>query len=318
MGHGSDDQQRRISTISQQLKSLSEEELVEQLGRGPGDMDSTELLRECYSIAGTDTKRNSIIRLMLSAAAVSAHHPEYTKEYLWTLFLEETASGFRISETLAFEIASAFLVPRLKSLEEKRKTAELVDFDIESAMRVMDYLSLNEGGETILVKHQVYNMVYRALLLRQDDENTTDVQLKALRIRLLMNELDLEWRGPDARETMQLRLLLGDVDGSYDIWHAIAFNEGSRTAEDYELLFRTYAEAGNSVHARECFAVWISIMERENPPVQPNAGLISAIAECAYVAGQQADKLRLSWASREWHEAQRLIVEEMVRLGRSS
>jgi hypothetical protein len=302
-------QERRLESILQTLNKLSLEEIIEQLGSGPEDRSSSELLRECYSFAGTDADRNSTIRLMLGAAAISAQHPGYTKEYLWTLFLEHTASGYRISESLAYEIASAFLVPRLEGQEQKSTISELVDFDIESAMRVMDNLSLT--GETIIMKHRVYNMMYRALLLSLADEQAKDVQLKALRIRTLMNKIELEWRGTDTRETMQLRLLLGDVDGFYEIWHAIAFNEGSRTADDYEVLFRVHAEAGNPVHARECLAVWVSMMEREHPQIQPDAGLVSAIAKCAYVAGQHATAFRLSSVSKEWKEAQPLIVEEM-------
>lgn len=302
-------QERQLSTILQTLKELSSEEIIEQLGSGPEDTDSTQLLRDCYSFAGTELDRNSTIRLMLGATAVSVQHPGYTKEYLWTLFLEQTASGYRMSEPLAFEVASAFLVPRLEAQEQKRTISELVDFDIESAMRVMDNLSLN--GDTIIMKHRVYNMMYRALILSLADEKANDIPQKALRIRMLMNEIGLEWRSTDTRETMQLRLLLGDVDGFYEIWHAIAFNEGSRTADDYEVLFRVHAEAGNAVHARECLAVWISMMEREHPAIQPDAGIISAIAKCAYVAGQNADEFRLSSVSKEWHEAQSLIVEEM-------
>ncbi|KAE8555354.1 ATPase synthesis protein 25 mitochondrial [Talaromyces marneffei ATCC 18224] len=307
LGH----QERQLSAIFQTINGLSPDELIEQLGSGPQDMGSTELLRDCYSFAGTDSNRKSTIRLMLSAVAVSLQHPGYTKEYLWKLFLEQTASGYRLSELQAFEIASAFLVPRLESQEQKRTISELVDFDIESAMRVMDNLSLS--GETIIMKHRLYNMMYRALLLSLADGNANknNARLKALRIRTLMDEIGLEWQGTDARETMQLRLLLGDVDGFYEIWHAIAFNEGSRTADDYEVLFRVHAEAGNAAHARECLAVWISMMGRENPPVQPDAGIISAIAKCAYVAGQHANTFRLSLVSNEWEKAQPLIVEEM-------
>lgn len=311
-GDRSSEPDGQLFTILQTLNRLPSEEKIEQLGSGPEDKDSTELLRECYSFAGTDSDRNSTIRLMLGAAAVSAQHPAYTKEYLWTLFLEQTASGYTVNESLAFEIASAFLVPRLEGQEQKRTMSELVDFDIESAMRVMDNLSLN--GETIIMKHQVYNMMYRALLLSLADEKAKDVQLKALRIRTLMNELDLKWRGTDTRETMQLRLLLGDAEGFYEIWHAIAFNEGSRTADDYEVLFRVHAEAGNAVNARECLAVWVSMMERETPRIQPDASLISAIARCAHVAGQHAITFRLSSVSREWEEVEPLILEEMKAL----
>lgn len=309
-------QDSQLSTLLQTLDQLSLEDRIEQLGSGPEDTDSTEFLRECYSFAGSDPDRNSTIRLMLGTAAVSSQHPGYTKEYLWTLFLEQTASGYRISETLAFGIASAFLVPRLEGQEQKRTMSELVDFDIESAMRVMDTLSLN--GETIIMKHRVYNMMYRALLLSLANQDANNVLLKALRLRALMNELDLEWRGIDARETMQLRLLLGDVEGFYEIWHAIAFNEGSRTAGDYEALFRVHAEAGNAVNARECLAVWVSMMERETPQIQPDAGLISAIAKCAHVAGQHADSFRLSSTSQEWEKAGPLIVEEMKALEKLS
>lgn len=309
VGDESGHQEHQLSAVLQALNRLPSEEIIEQLGSGPEDTDSTELLRECYSFAGTDPDRISTIRLMLGAAAVSAQHPGYTKEYLWTLFLEQTASGYRISESLAFEIASAFLVPRLEGQEQKRTISELVDFDIESAMRVIDTLSLS--GETIIMKHRVYNMMYRALLLSLADEKANNVELKALRIRTLMNEIDLEWRGTDTRETMQLRLLLGDVEGFYDIWHAIAFNEGSRTADDYEVLFRVHAEAGNAVNARECLTVWTSMMDREIPQIQPNASLISAIARCAYVAGEHSNTFRLSSVSREWEEAKRLVFEEM-------
>lgn len=312
VGDVSGEQDSQLSSILQNLNRLPLEEKIEQLGSGPDDTNSTELLRECYSFAGNDSDRNATLRLMLGAAAVSAQHPGYTKEYLWTLFLEQTASGYRISEPLAFEIASAFLVPRLEGQEQKRTISELVDFDIESAMRVMDNLSLD--GANIIMKHRVYNMMYRALILSLADEKATNVQLKALRIRTLMSELDLEWRGRDTRETMQLRLLLGDVEGFYEIWHAIAFNEGSRTADDYEVLFRVHAEAGNAVDARECLAVWTSMMERETPRIIPNAGLISAIARCAHVAGQHANTFRLASVSREWEEVEPLILEEMKAL----
>src|SRR5881398_2324710 len=115
--------------------------------------------------------------------------------------------------------------------------------------------------------------------------------------RSLMKMVDFTWKADTFRETMRLRLMVGDVDGFYEIWHALAFNEGTRAAQDYELLFRVHAEFGNSDYARECLAVWISMMGRESPPIEPSAALISAIAGCAHVAGQQASEFQLSLVS---------------------
>jgi Ribosomal silencing factor during starvation len=306
------------NVISLYLKGLSSEDVIEQLGNGPKDKSSTEFLQNCYSSvgSGSDYYKDSNLRLILAAAGVSAQHPKYTKEYLWASFLEHTGSGLQLNPDMAIDVASAFLVPRLEGQEGKRTSLDLVDFDIESALRVLDYLSLE--GANMITKQQVFNLTYKTLTLRLLNEDTKSIQEKALRIRNLMTTLDFVWTGDISRETMQLRLMVGDVEGFYEIWHAIPFHEGSRTAKDYELLFGVHAEVGNPVYARDCLADWTLMMGRESHPIQPQGDLISAIARCALVAGHSSSNFRLTSVSDEWHEAHPLIVQEMELLEQSA
>lgn len=309
----------RLASLFSTLDGLPKEEVIRKLGSGPQDQKSTEFLRGCYSLAQSSSDMDCRVRLMLGATAVFAQHPDYTKEYLWSLFLETTAMGYKVDESLSFQIASAFLVPRPDVPEEIGESIEMIDFDIESAIRVMDRLSLTGNGTSIIRQHRIYNMMYKALLLSLGIEAPDVVQQKAIRLRALMDGVGFfEWQGQEFRETMQLRFLLGDLDGFYAIWHAIAFNEGARTVNDYELLFELHAEFGNPINARDCLHMWPSMMGRENPPILPRAGLVTAIARCAHVAGYFSDNFQLSSVPDEWAKVQTLILEEMREIERGS
>ncbi|KAH8696703.1 hypothetical protein BGW36DRAFT_190930 [Talaromyces proteolyticus] len=278
------------------------------LGDGPDDRISTDFLQRCHTLVEGEHRLQSTLQLMLAAAGINTRHPTYSKEYLWTVFMEHTASGFELDESLAFDIANSFLSPRLPRGEQV--PAALREFDVESAFRVLDFLSLRG---TLTLEYRMFILLYRALLTAPSNEDADVILQKSRRIRQVMDTLHgvVDWNMPESQKIMQLRLQVKDTEGFWEMWHAIPFTKGTRTSEDYEVLFRTHAIVGDPTLARHCVVTWLPMMQREEPPIVLNSDLISDIATCIYTAGYDNLDFNPELSTGWWDDIRPSILKQL-------
>lgn len=271
-----------VATIVEALRRLSPEKVRAELGDGPGDRDSTLLLQMCHPAEIPSLSKASEVEMRLACAGVSVHHPKYTKLHLWETFLEHTASGYPLDDNLAFDIVSAFLTRPPTKGEGSQSASPLSEFDIESALRVLDFLSLR-GTDVLNMK--VFTMLYGALNDGQTaSANQVEVDV-ATRMRAVMEALHLRWDPEMARALMEQRIKNGDFEGFYKLWDVIPFHEESRSQQDYELLFRLHAESGDSKRIRECISTWVPMMEREEPKIPLQGAIVSHLSACLSQSG---------------------------------
>jgi hypothetical protein len=276
-------QNSRIPSRGQEFYDyLTKEENIFQanssdLGTGPNDCDSTPLLRRSYDVAKGSQFENSLLRLMLAAAGVTLCHPAYTKEHLWSVYMEHTASGFNLSESYGLDVARSFVAPRLDDVSPSTRES-----DVEHTLRVLDYLSL-EGS--LRLHLPLFVILYKALIMLSVDQAADTTHQLSLRIRNVMETFNEEIKGHGSWDMMRLRLEAKDIEGFWQIWHSLPFTNGSRTHEDYEFLFKSMAWCDDAASARESLATWIPMMLREQPPIEPQESLLEAIAYCIQAAG---------------------------------
>ncbi|CRG83679.1 hypothetical protein PISL3812_01034 [Talaromyces islandicus] len=287
------DQKRKFATSSTQLREqefyhyLTTDENIFQtnssdLGTGPNDRDSTSLLRRTYDVAKDSQFKISLLRLMLAAAGVTIRHPAYTKEHLWSVYMEHTASGFYLGESAGLDVARSFIAPR--SDDQRDVLPSTRESDVEHALRVLDFLSL-EGSLRLHIP--LFVILYKALIMLSVDQDVNTTSERSLRIRNVMETFPQEIKGYGAWDMMRLRLEAKDIEGFWQIWHSLPFMTGSRTHDDYEFLFRSMAWCDHAASARESLATWIPMMLREQPPIEPQESLLLAIAYCIQAAGYE-------------------------------
>jgi peroxin-12 len=271
-----------VAMIIETLRRLSPDKVRAELGDGPGDHDSTLLLQMCHSAESPSASKASEVQLRLACAGTSVHHPRYTKLRLWETFLEHTASGYPLDDNLAFDIVSAFLTQSPANIEGGQPKSSLSEFDIESALRVLDFLSLKG---TDILNMRVFSMLYGAL---NDGQTVSADQVDGdvvTRIRTVMEALHLQWDPQMIRAHMEMRMKNSDFEGFYKLWNAIPFHEETRSQQDYELLFRLFAESGDSLRIRECLSTWVPMMEREEPKISLQGPIASYLAACLHRSG---------------------------------
>lgn len=272
---------RTLSRGQEFYNYLTKEENIFQanssdLGTGPNDCDSTPLLRRSYDAAKDSQFEKSLLRLMLAAAGVTHRHPAYTKEHLWSVYMEHTASGFNLSESYGLDVARSFVAARSDDVSSTRQS------DVEHALRVLDYLSL-EGS--LRLHFPLFVILYKALIMLSVDQDADTTHQLSLRIRNVMETFSEEIKGYGSWDIMRLRLEAKDIEGFWQIWHSLPFTNGSRTHDDYEFLFKSMAWCDDAASARESLATWIPMMLREQPPIEPQESLLEAIAYCVQAAG---------------------------------
>src|SRR5699024_5214098 len=74
-------------------------------------------------------------------------------------------------------------------------------------------------------------------------------------------------------------------------WHRLSLKGRSRTAADYEQLFRVHAELGNSHRARQCVAQWEPMMDKELPPVTKGPAIMQYVQACRELRSLEDDQL---------------------------
>jgi peroxin-12 len=206
--------------------------------------------------------------------------------------VEHTASGYPLDDELAFDAVSAFLTRPSTNAEGGAAAASLSEFEIESALRTLDFLSLR-GTDVLNIK--VFNMLYGALILGEtaSADHVEGEQRKiqangATRMRTIMDVSHLPWDTEMVRVNMELRFQNDDFEGFWKLWNSIPFHEGSRTQKDYEVLFRLHAESSDPVRTRECLSTWVPMMEREEPKVRLQGDVVPYIAACLRLSGSSA------------------------------
>ncbi|OOF98366.1 hypothetical protein ASPCADRAFT_205601, partial [Aspergillus carbonarius ITEM 5010] len=225
------------------LSQLPDEKVRIELGEGPEDRDSTLFLRLFHNQLSTSSaEEKAIAQVNLFCCAVSRQHSGYTKQGLYTAFMECASSGYSVSDDLAFSVVSALLTPR---------SGEVPDSDKDIALRVLEHLSLRG---TDVVNMKVFNMIYQAAAISP----SPTVRNGALsRVSRLIDTLDLPFDPVQARSLMVSQFQHGDYDGFWKLWRKLPLNGSPRTVADYEMLFRLHADLGDKLRARDCLSTWV-------------------------------------------------------------
>ncbi|KAE8134408.1 hypothetical protein BDV38DRAFT_255430, partial [Aspergillus pseudotamarii] len=147
-----------ISTYSlfQYLKSLPSETARHELGTGPVDQGSTLFLQLFYNrLSALSAEESAVAHVKLLCMAISRQHSAYSKEDLWTALMRCTASGYHVSDDLAFDVVSTMLTE--SPPDDRNNGSFLPDSDRELAVRVLEHLSLR--GTNVL-NMKVLNMLH--------------------------------------------------------------------------------------------------------------------------------------------------------------
>ncbi|RAL04178.1 ubiquitin-protein ligase peroxin 12 [Aspergillus ibericus CBS 121593] len=271
------------------LSKLSDDKVRSELGEGPEDRDSTLFLRLLYNQLSTSSaEEKAIARINLSCSAISRQHPGYTKNDLYTAFMECASSGYSVSDDLGFAVVSALLAPQ--------PAGQVSNSDKEIALRVLEYLSLRG---TNVVNMKVFNMIYQA---------AANAPSALSRVSRLIDTLDLPFDPLQSRSLMASLFQHGDYNGFWKLWRKLPLNGSPRTAADYEMLFRLHADLGNELRARDCISTWMPMMSREQPPIPLRGKLLVDIKRCLVLAdrdiAQKAAEGSSSNLARFWKECQ--------------
>ncbi|KAL2000549.1 hypothetical protein VTN02DRAFT_2936 [Thermoascus thermophilus] len=274
--------------LFQYLTGLSESRVRDELGNGPDDRDSTHFLRLFYNITPSVAEM-AVARMMLMCLAISLQHPAYSKERLWETFQENVHRGYQISDDLGMEVVSAMLTERPVDPSTGEPANVLPDSDKELALRVLDHLSL-QG--TDVMNMTVFKMLYKAAgaaapaMEGKADEvaGSGNANERQYRVRRVMDALNVSFDAEQARELMVLCFRNQDYDGFWKLWRKFPMHGIRRSSEDYATLFQLHAQLGDERRARDCVSTWVTMMEREEPPVPLEGEVAQRLMSCIEVA----------------------------------
>ncbi|PWY87056.1 hypothetical protein BO94DRAFT_535173 [Aspergillus sclerotioniger CBS 115572] len=280
------------NALFEHLSQLSDEKVRSELGEGPEDRDSTLFLRLFHNqLSISSAEEKAIAQVNLFCSAVSRQHPGYTKQGLYTAFLECSCLGYSVSDDLGFSVVSALLTPR--------SGGQVPDSDKDIALRVLEHLSLRG---TDVVNMKVFNMIYQAAAISPSPTGALS------RVSRLIDTLDLPFDPLQARSLMVSHFQHGDYNGFWKLWRKLPLNGSPRTVADYEMLFRLHADLGDKLRARDCLSTWVPMMSREQPPIPLRGELLVDIKHCLVLAdphiAQKAAEGSTSILVRFWNECQ--------------
>lgn len=281
-------QKLTMPMLFQYLTGLSELRVRDELGNGPDDRDSTLFLRLFYSNT-PPVAEMAVARMRLMCLAISLQHPAYSKERLWETFQEYIHRGYQISDDLGIEVVSALLTERPVDPSTGEPANVLPDSDKELALRVLDHLSL-QG--TDIMNMTVFKMLYKAAgaaapaIGGKADEvaGSHNANERQYRVRRVMDALNVSFNAEQARELMVLYFRNQDYDGFWKLWRKFPMHGIRRSSEDYATLFQLHAELGDERRARDCVSTWVTMMEREEPPVPLEGEVAQRLMSCIEVA----------------------------------
>lgn len=296
----------QVSTESllEMLTGLPYESARQELGTGPDDRESTIFLRLLYDSLPREASPENLatLRLKLCSIAVSRQHPAYSKEMLFSQFVEYLGACYALPDELAFDIVAALLAPRLAESHSGDFVFYLPEADIELALQVLDRLHFR--GVPVL-NYKVFNMLYQVVEIPRvpseaapqssfHDEGSpklyrghqwTQSQRQMLnRISKMVAAAEVPFDANDARSLMVTLFRFDDYDGFWRLWRMLPSKGVDRTPEDYVRLFRLHAELGVEGRARECLSMWVPMMDRETIPIPLQGPVVDWIMRCLLVA----------------------------------
>ncbi|PWY87524.1 hypothetical protein BO70DRAFT_385808 [Aspergillus heteromorphus CBS 117.55] len=283
------------------LSDLTDEQARIELGHGPEDRESTDFLMMYYCLSGRSTEDQVVARINLMCHAVSRQHPAYTKDSLYAAFVECT-SAFSVPDDLGFSVVSALLTPRLAGSETDMYAGKVADSDKELAIRVLDHLSLRG---TDVLNMRVWSMIFRSSLdpplstvTGESSPAGPEKISAASRVSRIIQTLNIPFHSEYARHLMVTHFEHGDYDQFWKLWRKLPLDGSSRTAADYETLFRLHVVLGDETRARECVS----------PSIPLDGQLLQSVRDCLCIAdpgiiekAAEGSKGRLV---QFWHECQ--------------
>lgn len=318
-GHFTSEQPRSkiVDSLLHYLTDLSDEQFKKDLGEGLGDTSTPFLQLFHGNISGASTEEEASAKLKLHCAAISRHHPGYSKESLVKAFEYYAALSCPISEDLSYEIITTLLVGRPTEDPANGARTTLSTEDIELAMDVIELLC-TQGNNLINLK--MFNIIYKAAMIIPDRvqpeneplANAEEAKMNnALhRVARIIDTFDFPFHPMESRIQMALRFQTHDFDGFWKIWHQIPIMTRSRTSEDYEMLFKFHADLRDAARAESCLVTWVPMIEREKQPIVLAGALLDNVMECIQVAdpnvGAHAQDSVNSYIVRLWVECQQI------------
>lgn len=279
------------------LHSIPASAARRELGHGPDDRDSTLFLR---LLNNPDPEVPDEIRasakLRQFILGISVLHPAFTKESLWEVLQDYLAAGYPLTARLGRHLLKTFLTGRSPSDPSHDSPPLLPQSDVEFALRLLAHLSVR--GVNVLnmeILSLLYGSVSRSsteyMSVTQERSTadvsavtTTDKSVILRRLAWIMQVVNPPFTSEQARAILPHLFQNGDFDAFWTFWRKIPIQGIARTAADYEMLFRLHAQLGDRRRARDCLAMWVPIMQREEPPVKLSDEVARQVISCTLVA----------------------------------
>lgn len=264
------------------LSNLPAERVRYELGTGEEDYDSTLALQLFHARqAEISPAASALAHIRLLCIAISSQHPSYSKDTLWKTFNDYIRCNFHVPKDLGILVVSALLTERPVDTAADKCT-KLPDSDKELALRVCDHLSLC-GIDLLNMK--IFNMLYKAASAGGPGNEAL------IRIPRVIEGFDIPFDPEESRIFMWALFENKDYDNFWKYWHQLSLKGRSRTATDYEQLFRVHAELGDSQRARQCVGQWEPMMDKESPPVEKNPAITQYVRACRELRSLEDDQL---------------------------
>lgn len=244
---------------------------------------------------------------------ISRQQRTYTKEDLWTAFVDYSVRGYALPEDLGLQVVSALLTKQPVGDQDVEVSSGLLDNHAELALRVLEQLSLR--GTNVL-NMKVLTMLYQAFSPEELEVAPQNKKAETARSRIfqLIEMLNVAFDPEQARILMVSLFRNQDYDGFWKLWRKLPLDGSSRTAADYERLFELHAELGDERRARDCIATWVPMMAREDPPIAPQGLLLRHIMYCLVIVDpeieQTASQGSMSNPARLWRECRGKMLAE--------
>ncbi|PLB41760.1 RsfS/YbeB/iojap family protein [Aspergillus candidus] len=263
------------------LSRLPDEKALWELGDGPADRSSTLFLQLFHGqLAKRSEEEAALARMELSCIAIARRHPAYSKESLCDAFKECSAVGYRVSDNLGLQVASALLTSRPTADAAAESPGWLPLVDRELALVVFNHLSLRG---TDLLNLNILNPLYHAATLPAHeslDPHHGDPTLGSQILSWLAGAIDRPFHPDEARPFMATLFRNGDFDRFWTLWRRTALQGRPHPPADYAMLFQLHADLGDVRRARDVVTTWAPMMGRETPPVPVQGPVAEHLVRC--------------------------------------
>ncbi|EAW14526.1 RsfS/YbeB/iojap family protein [Aspergillus clavatus NRRL 1] len=283
-------------SLLRHLSGLPNDQVLSELGTGSDDKDSTIFLRLFNdALSELSPEEAAIAQIKLLCTAISRQHHAYSKQGLWTSFMNCSYNAYSLSDELGMDVVAAMLTEQSLNDQGGEAFTVLPESDRELALRVLEYLTLR-GTDVLNMK--VFHMLYRAAShpthLSTENKEKVSERVKnqsTARVAKFIDILNISFDPQEARKLMLSLFRNEDYDGFWKLWQKLPLNGSPRTAADYEMLFELHAELGDERRARDCVSTWVPMMGRESPPIPLKGQVLQDIMYCLVIAEPDIDQM---------------------------